>query len=331
MIVAGARRARASASADLPLAVGPAMSATFGRFGDTALFIATLIASEHLSQGDISAAADRIAAAGASPGAIATIDEGKAADLSFSGDPAAVRGALEHAMTGGDVIVQPLAGREKKLIVADMDSTMITVECIDELADYAGLRAEISEVTERAMRGELDFEMALDARVALLRGLDESVLARCYDERVRIMPGARALVRTMRARGATAWLVSGGFTAFADRVAEAIGFDRAISNRLGIAGGALDGSVHRPIVGAETKRRALGEALALTGHERALSLAVGDGANDIPMIREAGLGVAYHAKPATAAAAAARVQHGDLSVLLYAQGIARADWASDAA
>jgi phosphoserine phosphatase len=304
------------------------MSASFGRFGDFALFIATLIASDSFARGDISAAADRIAATGATQAAATPLDP-LATDIAFEGDPLAVRTALEGAFDGLDVIVQPVAAREKTLLVADMDSTMITVECIDELADYAGLRAEISEVTERAMRGELEFEAALDARVALLKGLDESVLARCHDERVRIMPGARALVRTMRARGGTAWLVSGGFTVFADRVARDIGFDRAIANRLGLGQGVLDGTVHRPVVGAETKRQALLDLIATSGHDRALSLAVGDGANDIPMIRAAGLGVAYHAKPATAAAAAARVQYGDLTVLLHAQGIPRAQWESD--
>ena len=293
------------------------------------VFIATLIASQSLARGDISAAADRLAAAGAALAETTETDPGVAADLRFGGDPVAARAALEGALPGVDVVVQPAQGREKRLLIADMDSTMITVECIDELADYMGLRAEISAVTERAMRGELDFESALDARVALLAGLNEGVLARCHDERVRIMPGARALVRTMRARGATALLVSGGFTHFADRVAAAIGFDRALSNRLALDGGVLAGTVHRPIVDAEAKRRALLAALAESGLDRSASLAVGDGANDIPMIREAGLGVAYHAKPATAAAAAARIAHGDLTVLLHAQGIRRADWEAD--
>ena len=206
---------------------------------------------------------------------------------------------------------------------------MITIECIDELADYAGIKAEVSAVTEAAMRGELDFEGALDARVALLRDMDESVLARCHVERVRIMPGAVELVRTMRARGARTVLVSGGFTVFADRVAAEIGFDRALSNRLGIAGGRLSGTVARPIVGAATKRETLLAEAAALGIPLDLTLAVGDGANDIPMIQAAGLGVAYHAKPKTAAAAAARIEHGDLTTLLYAQGIPRADWRTD--
>jgi phosphoserine phosphatase len=207
-----------------------------------------------------------------------------------------------------------------------MDSTMITVECIDELADYAGLKAEVAEVTERAMRGELQFEAALRARVALLEGLDDSAIDRCREERVRLMPGARALVRTMRRDGALTILVSGGFTRFADPVGAEIGFERVMANRLISGGGKLTGRVGMPIVGAAAKRTALLDALAERGIEAEQALAVGDGANDIPMIEAAGLGVAYHAKPAAAAAADARIVHGDLTALLYAQGYARAEW-----
>ena len=246
----------------------------------------------------------------------------------FAEDGAAVRAALEGAFPGVDVIVQPEAGRRKKLLVADMDSTMITIECIDELADYAGIKAEIAEVTERAMRGELEFEAALDARVALLKDLDAAVIDRCHDERVVIMGGARALVRTMRANGADCYLVSGGFTVFADRVAADIGFNRALSNTLEIADGKLLGTVSRPIVGAATKRETLLAEAAAHGLSPAECMAVGDGANDIPMIEAAGLGVAYHAKPKTAAAAGARIDHCDLTALLYAQGYRRSDWIS---
>ncbi len=249
-----------------------------------------------------------------------------AADVVFTADPAAARTALEGALPRTDVIVQPTATRRKALIVADMDSTMITVECIDELADYAGIKADVAAVTEAAMRGELDFEGALDARVALLAGLDEAVIAQCLAERVRIMPGAKALVRTMRANGAAAVLVSGGFTRFADPVAAEIGFDRAIANVLLIEGGRLTGTVAKPIVGSATKEDTLLAWIAERGIDPALSLAVGDGANDLAMIKRAGLGVAYQAKPIVAAAAGARVDHGDLSALLYAQGYRRADW-----
>ncbi|MFB0873267.1 MULTISPECIES: phosphoserine phosphatase SerB [unclassified Sphingobium] len=227
-----------------------------------------------------------------------------------------------------DVIVQPAATREKTLLIADMDSTMITVECIDELADYAGIKPQIAEITERAMRGELDFEGALHGRVALLKGLPDSAIDQCRADRVRIMPGAKALVRTMRARGARTLLVSGGFTRFTGPVAAEIGFDTHVSNVLEIADGALLGTVETPIVDAARKRAEL-EAAIDGGIGRALTLAVGDGANDIPMIEGAGLGVAYHAKPKTREAAAAEIIHGDLSVLLYAQGIASRDWAMD--
>jgi phosphoserine phosphatase len=228
--------------------------------------------------------------------------------------------------TGFDVIVQPLAGREKRLLVADMDSTMITVECIDELADYAGIKDRIAAVTEAAMRGELDFAAALDARVALLAGLDEGAIDRCLAERVRLMPGARELVATMRARGAYTVLVSGGFTRFAEPVGAMLGFDRVIANRLEIEAGTLTGTVLKPIVDAGTKRSTLTEERARLGLGEADTLAVGDGANDLDMIRFAGLGVAYHAKPIVAAAAGARVDHGDLTALLYAQGIPSAEW-----
>ncbi|MDB5683806.1 MAG: phosphoserine phosphatase [Sphingomonas bacterium] len=263
------------------------------------------------------------------PGAPRWIDPGDACDVPFGRDPAAARAALEGLPGVIDVVVQAEAGREKRLIIADMDSTMITIECIDELADYAGIKPQVAAVTEAAMRGELDFEAALDARVALLRGLDVAVLDRCYAERVRIMPGAKALVRTMRARGARAVLVSGGFTVFADRVAAEIGFDRALSNRLEIGNGILAGTVARPIIGAAAKRETLIAEVEALGIPLTATLAVGDGANDIPMIQASGLGVAYHAKPKTAAAAAARIEHGDLSALLHAQGIARAAWSAD--
>jgi phosphoserine phosphatase len=289
------------------------------------LFIATLIAPD-LPQGEITAARDRLDGAGCLPVAQVWIEEGEAIDLQFGRDSDAARTALEGQ--GYDVVVQPAEHRRKNLIVADMDSTMITVECIDELADYAGIKAQIAAVTEAAMRGELDFGEALDARVALLKGLDESVIARCLAERVKIMPGARELVRTMRGWGATAILVSGGFTRIAEPVAAEIGFTRAIANVLEIADGKLAGTVTKPIVDASTKLATLSEAVLDLGLSRAETLAVGDGANDLAMITQAGLGVAYHAKPVVAEAAGARIDHGDLSALLFAQGVARKEWAT---
>ncbi len=260
------------------------------------------------------------------PGATgAWIEPGSAYDL-FLSSPDGVETRLRAALPGVDVVVQPVAHRRKRLLVADMDSTMITVECIDELADYAGLKAEVADITERAMQGELDFEAALDARVALLRGMDAAVIDRCREERVTVMPGATTLVRTMRAQGATCLLVSGGFTRFAGPVAEEIGFDRALANELLIEDGRLTGKVRRPIVGAAAKHDALTDAMGALGLDRAQTMAVGDGANDIPMIEAAGLGVAYHAKPAASAAADARIAHNDLTALLYAQGIPRSEW-----
>nr|WP_315765118.1 phosphoserine phosphatase SerB [Sphingomonas sp. Y38-1Y] len=254
------------------------------------------------------------------------LDDCIAADIPFTGDMAAARQALEGVFEGVDVFVQPAAHREKRLIVADMDSTMIPVECIDELADYAGIKPQIAEVTERAMRGELDFAAALDARVALLKGLEESAIERCLAERVTLMPGARTLIRTMRARGGHAVLVSGGFTRFAEPVGAEIGFDQVIANTLLIEDGRLTGAVARPIVDSATKEATLRAVAAERGLDLAETMAVGDGANDLPMIRAAGLGVAYHAKPIVATAAGARVDHGDLTALLYAQGIKRAEW-----
>jgi phosphoserine phosphatase len=309
----------------VPLAVGPAISASGGS-EEVDVFIATLIAADRLSGGEISAAQDAIAAAGGYPMGRSWVEQDKACDLLFSSAPQPVRNALEGSYPAVDVIVQGEAGRRKRLLIADMDSTMITVECIDELADYAGIKAEVAEVTERAMRGELPFVEALRARVALLKDLDESVIERCHAERVRITPGAEALVKTMRREGAECLLVSGGFSRFADRVAEAIGFNRAVSNELGIAEGKLTGEVVGAIVDAETKKRELLDSAAAGGIDLADTLAVGDGANDIPMLQAAGLGVAYRAKPKTAAAAAARIDHGDLTALLYAQGYARSEW-----
>ena len=288
------------------------------------MFIATLIAKQRLTRGDISAAEDALGGARG----FAWIEEGIACDLPL-GDAGAARAALEGLIPDADVVVQARASRRKRLLAADMDSTMISVECIDELADYAGLRAEVAAVTERAMRGELDFEAALDARVALLKGLDARVIDHCHEQRVRLTPGAEALVRTMSANGAYCLLVSGGFSRFADRVAAEIGFDAAVANELVIEGGRLAGSVARPVVGPEGKRRALLDAAAARQIPLGEALAVGDGANDIPMLKAAGLGVAYHAKPAAVAAADARIEANDLTALLYAQGYARKDWAVD--
>jgi phosphoserine phosphatase len=290
------------------------------------MFIATFIAKDALRDGDLSRAEARLRSAGIEPMGRSWIEADVACDLLFSGSPVTGRKALEDLRPGLDVVVQGEASRRKKLLVADMDSTMITVECIDELADYAGIKARISEVTERAMRGELDFAAALDARVALLAGLEESAIDRCLAERVRLSPGAATLVKTMAARGALTVLVSGGFTRFAEPVGAMLGFERVIANVLEIADGRLTGTVTKPIVDSATKETSLLAARAERGLDASATLAVGDGANDLAMIRQAGLGVAYRAKPIVAAAAGARVDHTDLTTLLHAQGIARAEW-----
>ena len=253
------------------------------------------------------------------------IDEGDAADLSFTGDFKAARWALS-GLDGVDAAVQPDEPRWKRLLVADMDSTIIGQECIDELADYAGLKAEVAQITERAMRGEIDFSGALRERVRLLAGMDQSELARCLLERVKITSGAETLVQTMRAGGTSCLLVSGGFLTFAEPIAKTVGFDRVRANRLIFAGGKLSGEVGDPIVDAMTKYEALVETREQLGLAREDVMAVGDGANDKLMIEEAGLGIAYKAQPALVAVADAELKHHGLDALLWVQGVRRRDW-----
>jgi len=253
------------------------------------------------------------------------IDEGDAADLSFTGDFKAARWALS-GLDGVDAAVQPDEPRWKRLLVADMDSTIIGQECIDELADYAGLKAEVAQITERAMRGEIDFSGALRERVRLLAGMDQSELARCLLERVKITSGAETLVQTMRAGGTSCLLVSGGFLTFAEPIAKTVGFDRVRANRLIFAGGKLSGEVGDPIVDAMTKYEALVETREQLGLAREDVMAVGDGANDKLMIEEAGLGIAYKAKPTLVAVADVELKHHGLDALLWIQGVRRRDW-----
>ena len=296
------------------------------------MLVATLIAPWEgpvLNSAIVRRAADALQAAGAQVSAEEWLEAEKAADLFASGiSRVQARAAVEDALAGEgiDVIVQEAASRRRKLLIADMDSTMITIECIDELADYAGVKEQVARVTEAAMRGELDFEGALDARVSLLEELEEGVLERCYAERVTFTPGGAALVKTMAANGAHTVLVSGGFTFFVERVAAKLGFAQNKANVLGIADGKLTGKVDRPIITASVKRETLIEEAAKRGLALDECLAVGDGANDIPMIEEAGLGVAFHAKPKTEAAASASIRYGDLSALLFAQGYRKEDW-----
>jgi phosphoserine phosphatase len=255
-----------------------------------------------------------------------------AADLILNAaDLSEVRAAANAAVADipVDVCVQPLEGRRKRLFVADMDSTIIGCECIDELADFAGKKAEIAAITERAMRGELAFEGALRERVAMLKGLPVSALQAAYDERVRLNPGARTLVRTMAANGTRCVLVSGGFTFFTSRVAEAAGFHAQRANSLGEGEGVLTGLVGEPILGREAKLAALTEEAAGLGLDMTRTIAVGDGANDLAMIKAAGLGVAYRAKPIVAAEADAKVDHADLTALLYFQGYRAEEFVTD--
>lgn len=226
-----------------------------------------------------------------------------------------------------DIIVQPAAYRRKRLLIADMDSTIIGQECIDELADFAGLRPQISAITERAMRGELDFQAALSERVGMLKGLPESILEEALRTRISLNPGAQTLVRTMNAMGAMTVLVSGGFTYFVERIARLAGFKHYQANELLVENGALTGRVKTPILGREAKETALRQFAEKNSIPLGLTLAVGDGANDLDMINSAGLGVAYRAKPKVAAAADASILYCDLTALLYAQGIAKEDFA----
>ena len=229
---------------------------------------------------------------------------------------------------GVDLVILPAEGRRKKMLLADMDSTMIQQECIDELADEAGVGERVKDITARAMNGELDFEGALTERVGLLKGLDAGVIAKVLATRITLMPGGKALLATMKANGAYAALVSGGFTAFTAQVAAELGFDENRANTLLVENGVLTGDVARPILGREAKVQALKEITERLGLAHDDVMAVGDGANDLGMLELAGAGVALHAKPSVAAECDIRINFGDLSALLFIQGYARADFAN---
>jgi phosphoserine phosphatase len=269
------------------------------------------------------------------PGAAAPrwLAERIAADLPFSpageNDNRACVARLREAVADRpiDVVVQPTSERRKRLLIADMDSTMIGQECVDELADKVGLKARVAAITERAMRGDIAFAPALRERVALLAGLPVSTIAEVIAERIKLTAGGRTLVATMRANGAYTFLISGGFTLFAERIAAMIGFDDSRANQLIVSDGRLVGKVEEPILGREAKLAALKDLTARLGLTPDATLAVGDGANDLAMLLAAGLGVAYHAKPLVAAQAHARVDHGDLTALLYLQGYRHEEFA----
>ena len=264
--------------------------------------------------------ADHVAAKLRGFGAVEWLAPGKAFDIGFDGDSKAVLKAARDAAARADINVMAAQGRRKKLLVSDMESTIIDVECLDALAEIAGIGPKIAAITERAMKGEIPFEGALRERVGLLKGLPLTALEQVLKERVRLIPGARELVSTMKAHGAHTLLVSGGFTYFTARVAEMAGFDAHQSNTLNIDGEVLAGTVGEPILGREAKLEALERSLAQFGLDASEALAIGDGANDLAMIQRAGLGVAYHAKPVVAAAAGASIAHNDLKAVLYLQG-----------
>lgn len=274
---------------------------------------------------DAASHAPRIAsalAAHSKSGMLAWLSQDRAFEIPFEGDEEAARTAVyaETEGTSFDVNVVSARHRRKKLFVADMDSTIISCECLDEIADAVGLKPQVATITERAMAGEIAFAPALRERVALLKGLPVHRLSRVYGERVRLNPGARALLATMKANGTRTVLVSGGFTFFTSRVAADAGFDANFGNVLLDDGQHLTGAVAEPILGREAKLQALEQETKALGLSYDETLAVGDGANDLDMIERAGLGVAYHAKPIVAQAAGARIDHGDLTALLYLQG-----------
>lgn len=272
-----------------------------------------------LDDGTVQAARAILQAGGAKVGAEDWLAPGVACDIPFDGQ------AIGLGMAGTDAVVVATANRRKRLLVADMESTMIENEMLDELADFLSLREKIAGITARAMNGEIDFEAALRERVGLLKGLPVASLDEAA-RRIRYMPGGAALVATMQAQGATCALVSGGFTHFTRLVRDRLGFDRDTANTLGHDGRTLSGSVVPPVVGKEAKLAILRQLSAELGLSAADALTVGDGANDLPMLQAAGLGVAFHAKPAVAAAVRVRIDHGDLTALLYLQGYRQSEF-----
>lgn len=267
---------------------------------------------------------------GADTAAADWLSDGEACDITFSAlAPDRAAAAVERALEGWpvDALTGPAAGRRKRLLIADMDSTIVAEETLDELAEFAGLKDQIARITERAMNGEVAFRDALAERVGLLKGMDASALERCL-ERVTLNPGAETLVRTMRANGAFSALVSGGFTFFTARIREKVGFDIDRGNVLGVADGKLTGTVDDPIVTKDVKCQTLLDLAAARGVPLAETLAMGDGANDLPMLLAAGLGIAYHAKPVVAEHARARIEHTGLTSALFAQGYRRSEFVS---
>ena len=311
--------AKARARADLPLAVGPAISQMRGVMQIALTLVGPNADLVTAAIGDIT---PRLAAQGARVKEPRTLGPGAVDLLLEGGEVAALRDEVTRALGDRpiDACVQPWEGRRKSLLIADMDSTIIGCECLDELADFAGVKDQVSAITERAMRGELEFDAALRERVAMLKGLSIDALQATYDQRVRLNPGARTLVRTMAHHGARCLLVSGGFTFFTERVAKAAGFHGHKSNTLIVDGDKLTGQVAHPILGRQAKLDALLEETAALGLDLVRNMALGDGANDLAMIEAAGLGLAYRAKPIVAAQADAKLDYADLTAGLYFQG-----------
>ena len=295
--------------------------------GDVAVLIARLIADSASLASNLDRAREALAARGWPVAMAETVRSGGDAIevLLPGGDAAAVRAILDASFPDCDLIVSSRPFEIPRLFVSDMDSTMIGQECIDELADFAGFKDRVAAITERAMQGELDFASALNERVGLLEGLGEEAIATCLAERIRPMEGARTLVATLKARGCRTVLVTGGFHHFADPVAEQLGFEHVVANRLAVARGKLTGALAGGITDSSVKRRVLLEEAARLG-EGVTSLAMGDGANDIPMLEAATWGIAYHAKPKARAAAHGWVDRGDLTAVLDLFGIPHEEW-----
>jgi len=326
--------------ADLPLAVGPAMIRTERRWISPVLVsrndmdnVLTLIANpaeRPLGDPDITTARQALEGVGAKTASADWLSADEAADIEFDGlVPKAAEATVLQALGGQaiDVIAQSTARRKKKLIIADMDSTIVEGETLDELAEFAGLKTEIAAITTRAMNGELDFLDALKARVAMLEGLSESFLAETM-KGVKFNPGARELIATMRANGAFTALISGGFSYFTDIIREQAGFHMSLGNKLEVTGGQLTGKVIPPVVTKDTKLEMLTDMAAQQELGIRDTMAIGDGANDVPMLRAAGMGIAYHAHPVARETARARLDHTDLTGALFIQGYRRDDFAA---
>lgn len=322
-----ASKAARTARSLLPLAVGPAMSATGGLLvadfsGEVAVLIARVIA-------DTATLETRLATLRADIAGVSDEMLGDVLELRFqSDDLAAVKAAIDAAFSPCDAIVSATEITPPQLFVSDMDSTMIGQECIDELADYAGLKERIAEITERAMQGELDFENALRERVGLLADLDEGAIDQCLTERIFPTEGARVLVQTLKARGCRTALVTGGFHHFADNVAQQLGFERVVGNGLEVANGRLTGGLVGPVCDSSTKKNVLLEELAKLPTS-AVTMGAGDGANDIPMLAASTFGIAYRAKPKAREASNGWVDYGDLTNVLKLLGIPQSEWVLD--